>query len=39
MPERWRGLLARICLTAAALLPYRRFLTLSVVFEIGRAHV
>lgn len=32
MPERWRGLLARLCLTAAALLPYRRFLTLSVVF-------
>jgi hypothetical protein len=32
MPERWRGLLARICLTLAALLPYSRFLTLSVVF-------
>src|SRR5215510_9215349 len=32
MPERRRGLMARICLTVAALLPYSRFLTLSVVF-------
>src|SRR3954451_13657953 len=32
MPERWRGLLGRICLTAAVLLPYWRFLTFSVVY-------
>ena len=32
MPERWRGLLARICLTLVALLPYRRFVTFSTVF-------
>jgi hypothetical protein len=33
MPDRWRaGLLARILLTAGALLPYWRLLTFSVVF-------
>jgi hypothetical protein len=32
MPGRRRGLFARICLTAAALLPYWRFLTFSAVF-------
>src|SRR5689334_3176281 len=32
MPEPWRRLLARACLTAGALLPYWRFLTLSVIF-------
>ena len=31
MPERWRGALVRLCLTAAALFSSWRFLSLSVI--------